>query len=206
MYKPTVLVYEPTIGFFLIMIKESRMSVFEKKSGRREIQDTRTGDKIYAVVEIRKDFIDEEYFCMFQRSAELIAQDRDFTYEDFRVLYMLYANLDMKNYISLSQSDLCEKLKMNKSNVSKSISRLLEKGIILKGPKVGKSWTYILNANYGYKGKLRFLKQERKRHLALIEDQETDREIEKKFKEEKNKKYKKTDAEELIDKDHPTLF
>ena len=187
------------------------MSVFDKRSGKREIQDTRTGEKIYAVVEVRKDFIDEEYFCMFQRSAELIAQDRDFTYEDFRVLYMLYANLDMKNYISLSQSDLCEKLKMHKSNVSKSISRLLEKGIILKGPKVGKSWTYILNANYGYKGKLKFLKQERKRHLILIEDQETDRYIEKKFKEEsRNKKIEKekdkSDTEIIISKGMPTLF
>lgn len=181
------------------------MSVFDKKSGKREIQDTKTGEKIYAVVEVRKDFIDEEYFCMFQRSAELIAQDRDFTYEDFRVLYMLYANLDMKNYISLSQSDLCEKLKMNKSNVSKSISRLLEKGVILKGPKVGKSWTYILNANYGYKGKLKFLKQERKRHLALIEDQETDRYFERKYKEENKKEL--SDAENIIkNKKHPTLF
>jgi predicted DNA-binding transcriptional regulator len=180
------------------------MSVFERKSGRREIEDTKTGEKIYAVVEVRRDYIQEEYFCMFQQSARAIAKDRDFTYEDLRLLHLLYGYLDIKNYISVSQMDIANELNMQKQNVNRSIKILLEKGIILKGPKVGKSWTYILNANYGYKGKLKFLKQERKRHLALIEDQETDRYIEKKYKEEN--KNKKSDVEELIDKNHPTLF
>ena len=116
----------------------------------------------------------------------------------------------MKNFISISQKDICEQLKMDKSNVSKSMTKLLNKGIILKGPRLNGIYTYTLNANYAYKGQLKFLKKERKKHLELVEEYDTERYIDKKIKsEKKNKdsKKEKSEAEILIDKKkHPTLF
>ena len=144
---------------------------------------------------------------MFQHAAKEIAKDKELVGEDLRVLHLLYGYLDMKNYISISQTDIAIELDMLKQNVNRSINNLLLKEIIIKGPKVGKSWTYILNANYGYKGKLRYLKTERKRHLSLIEEQETERDVIENLKNKEKNKKELSDAERLIKNNkHPTLF
>ena len=190
------------------------MGSFVRLKGKREIQDLESGEVTYAVVPVKRNYFEEDYFCMFQKSLDLISEDREMTYDDLRVLLKLFRYLDMKNFISISQKDICEQLKMDKSNVSKSMTKLLNKGIILKGPRLNGIYTYTLNANYAYKGQLKFLKQERKKHLELVEEYDTERHIEKKIKsEKKSKENKKSDrkeeseAEILINKKkHPTLF
>lgn len=181
------------------------MSVFGEKKGKREIEDVESGDRVYAVFEVRRDYITEGYFCMFQEAARVIAKDKDLTGEDHRVLRYLESILDIKNYISLSQTDIAMDLEIKQPNINRAIKNLLEKGIIIKGPKVGKSWTYILNANYAYKGRLKFLKQERKEHLKLIKEQKEERETEIEIKK-NNKKKEKSEAERLIEKGEKTLF
>lgn len=188
------------------------MGSFDKLKGKREIQDVKTGEVAYAVVPVKRNYFDEEYFCMFQKSLDLISEDRDLTYDDLRVLLKLFRHLDMKNFISISQKDICEKLKMDKSNVSKSMTKLINKGIIIKGPRLNGIYTYTLNANYAYKGHLKNLKQERRRHLELVEEQDTEREVLKNLKQQKNEKSLKDDknlsqAEKIIkENNHPTLF
>ena len=142
---------------------------------------------------------------MFQQAAKEIAKDKDLIGEDLRVLHLLYGYLDIKNYISISQIDIANELNMQKQNVNRSINALLKKGIVLKGPRVGKSWTYILNANYGYKGKLKYLKGERKRHLALVEDQEIEREVMQKTKKQ-SKKNDKLNKIDITEENQTTLF
>ena len=114
---------------------------------------------------------------MFQNASELLATDEHLQGNDHRVLWLLFSYLDMKNYISINQMDIAEKLNMKKTNVSRSISTLIDRGIIIKGPRVGKGFTYILNSKYGYKGHLKDIKDVRKKHLQLIEEQETDRDV-----------------------------
>jgi hypothetical protein len=41
---------------------------------------------------------------------------------------------------------------MKKPNVSRAISLLVSKGILIRGPKVGHSYAFQLNPTYGYKG------------------------------------------------------
>lgn len=166
------------------------MGSFDRLKGKREIQDLESGEITYAVVPVKRIYFEEEYFCMFQKSLDLISEDRELTYDDLRVLLKLFRYLDMKNFISISQKDICQQLKMDKSNVSKSFAKLINKGIILKGPRLSGIYTYILNANYAYKGQLKYLKKERKKHLELVEDQETERYIEKKIQLEKKEKNK----------------
>ncbi len=72
--------------------------------------------------------------------------------EDYRVLMMLLGRLDFENFIQLSQTELAEALGMKKPNVSRSIKRLLSLGVLLEGPKIGRSKTYRLNPNYGWRG------------------------------------------------------
>ena len=183
------------------------MGSFDRLKGKREIQDVKTGEVAYAVVPVKRNYFDEEYFCMFQKSLDLISEDRELTYDDLRVLLKLFRHLDMKNFISISQKEICEQLKMHKPNVSRSINKLLEKGIIIKGPRLNGIYTYTLNANYAYKGHLKNLKQERKRHLELVEEHETERDVIENLKNKEKNKKELSDAEKLIkNKKHPTLF
>ena len=91
------------------------------------------------------------WVAMSQSAVEKIASTIKDT-EDLRVFLMLVAKLDFDNYIQVPQVELAEKLGMKKSNVSRAIKRLIDRGIILKGPKIGRSNTYRLNPQYGWKG------------------------------------------------------
>jgi predicted transcriptional regulator len=90
------------------------------------------------------------WLAMSQTALDAIAEiDR---LEDMRVLMKLLAKLDFDNYIQVSQIDIATALNMDKSQVSRAMKRLIERGIILKGPKIGRSNTYRLNPHYGWKG------------------------------------------------------
>ncbi len=72
--------------------------------------------------------------------------------EDFKVRDALLARLDFENFIQVSQVEIAEMLGMKKQNVNRSIKRLLGLGVLLEGPKIGRSRTYRFNPNYGWKG------------------------------------------------------
>lgn len=186
------------------------MTVFDEKRSKREfreIEDINSGDRIFAVFPVKKNFINLEYFCMFQNATELLATDEHLTGNDYRVLFLLFSFLDMKNYISVNHVLIAEKLNMQKSHVSRSISTLIDRGIIIKGPRVGKGFTYILNSKYGYKGHLKDIKDVRKKHLQLIEEKETENDVIDNLKNKEKDKKQLSNAEKLIkEKKHPTLF
>ena len=92
------------------------------------------------------------WLAVAQEALLRIVQDKDITQEPMRVFVYLCARLEFENFIRVSQKEIGEALKMDKSKVSKSIKLLESKGILLRGPKVGLSYTYRLNPKYGYKG------------------------------------------------------
>lgn len=104
----------------------------------------------------------------FQDSFEEIAKDPDMTGETLKVLFYLYSKLDFENFIQQSQIDIAEGLKMQKQNVSRAMKILTDKQIILEGPKVGRSKCYRLNPNYGWKGKVKNLKEYQKEQFRMI--------------------------------------
>jgi predicted transcriptional regulator len=69
----------------------------------------------------------------------------------------LMARLDFENWIQVTQQEISEKISIKKSNVSRAIALLENKGIILRGPKAGRSYAFRLNPYYGWKGKVRNL-------------------------------------------------
>jgi hypothetical protein len=83
-----------------------------------------------------------------------LAKDKDLTGEDRRVLDVYLASMDFENWIHISQQDIADLLEMPKQNVSRSTKRLVEKTILIEGPKVGRSKTFRLNAFYGWKGRI----------------------------------------------------
>lgn len=88
--------------------------------------------------------------------------------EQLRVLLALLAELDYENFIQVAQADIAEKLNINKVNVSRSVKALLDVGVIFEGPKVGRSKTYRLNEQFGWKGSVPNHKKALKNGLSVI--------------------------------------
>ena len=105
----------------------------------------------------------------FQDSFEEIAKDPELTLEPKNVLFYLYSKLDFENFIQQTQMDIAEGLGMKKQQVSRAMKLLTAKGIVLEGPKVGRSRCYRLNPNYGWKGKVKTLQEARKEQLKIIQ-------------------------------------
>lgn len=82
-----------------------------------------------------------------------LAKETDLTGEDYKVLLIYLSNLDFENFLQISQNYIAIDLGMKKENVSRATKKLVEKGILIKGLKVGRHQTYRLNAFYGWKGK-----------------------------------------------------
>lgn len=93
------------------------------------------------------------FIIMAQDAMLIMATDKELTQQEpTRVFYYFCARLDYENYIRVPQTEICEALDMKKPNVSRAVKLLENKGIIIKGPKVGQSYAYRLNPNFGYKG------------------------------------------------------
>lgn len=113
---------------------------------------------------------------IFQNALAELAKDRELTLEPKNVLLLLLSKLDFENFIHVSQQAIAGELGMNSSHVSRAMKVLTEKQIILVGPKHGRLKCYRLNANYGWKGKVRNLqdhrddlKEQRRAQLKVIE-------------------------------------
>lgn len=72
--------------------------------------------------------------------------------DDFRVLFALAKEVGYENQILVSQVEIARRLKMQPSNVSSAIKRLVEAGIVLRGLKKGIKCLYQLSPELGWKG------------------------------------------------------
>ena len=117
-----------------------------------------------------------------QEALRLLAIDKELKGETYRVLLLLLSLLDFENWIQVTQKEISETLEMRKSQVSRAVNVLEEKGIVLKGPKVGRSYAFRLNPHFGWKGDVKnlndyrkqqddeWLKKQRKKALKLDKD------------------------------------
>jgi DNA-binding transcriptional ArsR family regulator len=71
---------------------------------------------------------------------------------DLRVMMALLERIDFDNKISICQADIAKALEMDPSHVSHAIKRLVEAGVILKGPKKGSNCDYKLGPDFGWMG------------------------------------------------------
>ena len=92
------------------------------------------------------------WMIMSQNPLQMIAKDKEITQDPTRVFMMMLSYVDFDNWVQVSQKEIAEELGMQKTHVSSAIKLLVKKEILLLGPNVGRSKTYRLNPNYGYKG------------------------------------------------------
>lgn len=100
--------------------------------------------------------------------AALLTIANELNHDQMRVLMALLADLDYENYIQVAQMDIAEALNMQKTNVSRAVKNLLEFGIVIEGPKIGRSKTYRLNPQFGWKGTTINHKKALKNGLSVI--------------------------------------
>ena len=131
--------------------------------------DTSTGEEVgsfVAVIRPKQKSAFQRHFTMNQDALKILA--KTLTGEQFKVLMILLADLDYENYIQVAQADIAESLDMQKTNVSRSVKVLLDLGVILLGPKVGRSHSYRLNPQFGWKGTVANHKRALKNGLSVI--------------------------------------
>jgi len=102
-----------------------------------------------------------------QDALLMMARDKELTLEPKNVLLYLIGRLDFDNYIQVPQIEIAEDLDMKKPHVSRAISLLERKGLLIRGPKVGRSSSFRLNPNYGYKGKVHNLRRTPKGEIYI---------------------------------------
>ena len=128
-----------------------------------------------------------------QDAATLLAKDKSIKGETHRVLWLIIGILDFDNWVQLSVTEMSKELGMHRPDVSKAMKVLEEKEIILRGPKVGRSYAFMLNPEFGWKGKVKNLDDYRKQR----DNQENHRQNRKRY-EENLKSVKLSKKDQLI--------
>lgn len=112
--------------------------------------------------------IRERFFMAFQDAFDKLAEDRTLGHQAVRVLFKLFAKLDFENYLYVPQTEIARQLGMGQSDVSKAIKKLVDRGIIELGPKVGGVRTMRLDDKYGWKGRAEVYQLEQRRKLRVV--------------------------------------
>ena len=97
-----------------------------------------------------------------QEAMVALAKDKDIKGETHRVLWFIGGILDFENWVQLSITEIGNELDLKQQSVSRAMKVLEEKEVILRGPKVGRSYAFMLNPDFGWKGKVKNLDDYRK--------------------------------------------
>jgi hypothetical protein len=122
-----------------------------------------------AVVVPRRDKV-KDWLMIFERGSNILARDKEITGEAFRIFHLLIANMDYENRILLTQADVAKELGIKHQNIGRSFRLLVHKGIIVEDRVYGRTKTYKLSTDFGWKGSVRTLKA---RAAAESEEQNT---------------------------------
>ena len=114
-----------------------------------------------------------------QEALEIVAKDKDIKGETYRVLFFICARLDFENWVQISVTEIANELDLKQPSVSRAMKVLEDKQIILRGPKVGRSYAFMLNPEFGWKGKVTNLEDYRQER----EDRENHQENRERYEE-----------------------
>jgi predicted transcriptional regulator len=112
----------------------------------------------------------EDWFMAIQDAFEALSKDKELYGRTRAVLDFMMSKLSWENWVHVEQKQIVEELDLHKSDVSRAIRLLVEKGIILRAPlpRNKRMYAYKLNSNYGYKGKVKNLSIYRLKEARLL--------------------------------------
>ncbi len=70
----------------------------------------------------------------------------------YRVLFAVLSVVDFENWIQFNQAEMADRIGMQRQNFGRAMRKLEAIELLQRGPKVGRSMTYRLNPNFGWKG------------------------------------------------------
>lgn len=86
--------------------------------------------------------------------TEQAEMEKPLTQTEYRVRDWLMGTIGIGNYVYVNQAEMCRRLRIDKKNASIAIKRLIELGILLRGPKSGRNNTYMVSPAFCFKGSL----------------------------------------------------
>ena len=120
----------------------------------------------------------EGFFMGIQDAFIRMSGDREMTADMLRVWMNLLGRLGFENWIVIPQKEVAESVGMQRSNVSRAINKLVAKGLLIKGPKIGRSSSYKINSHYAWKGTIKNLSKDRMGEVKILKDELKKRELE----------------------------
>ncbi len=138
-----------------------------------------------------------------QDAVIALAKDKDIKGETHRVLWFIVGILDFENWVQLSITEIANELDLKQPSVSRAMKVLENKQIIFRGPKVGRSYAFMLNPEFGWKGKVKNLDDYRREKEEEENNREKRQRLEKNLSKEDKLimaiKQGKVDIEKLYD-------
>lgn len=125
------------------------------RPGRRTqvlVVDVETGELIETGPGPRRVMTGRQFMAE-QTLHERMATEPGWTPLDLRLMSLLLARLDYENLLQMSVQEMAENLDASRVKTSNSLNRLIKRGIVLRGPQIGRSYTYRLSPEVAWKGK-----------------------------------------------------
>ena len=113
----------------------------------------------------------EDWCMLMQEAIGKLASDKDMSGETWRVWGYLMSRLGFENWLVISQSEVAESLGIRRPHVSRAMKKLIDKEVIVKGPKVGRYNAYKISSQYVWKGTIQNLTRDRKGELKIFKDE-----------------------------------
>ncbi len=165
--------------------------LYDEKGRFRGYVDTYTGEKygLPVILGKKRNPYTRGWTMNSQEASVLLAKDKEIKGETHRVLRFIEGILDFENWIYVSITEIAKELEMHRQDVSKAIKVLQKKEIILRGPKIGRSHTFMLNPDFAWKGKVKNLEQYREEKKFLNNSENKTKKVQDKKIEIFSKKY-----------------
>jgi len=145
----------------------------ELKSGKYTLvndEDELQYQPVYLFTPNKKDYGDAGgWIIMWQESAMKLAADKRLNLTDHRVMAVLNAKLDFQNWIRISNKDIGDLLGVARPNISVSMKKLTEMGVLILGPSVKNVRTFRLNPAFAWRGTIQQGATERRKALKVLQ-------------------------------------
>ena len=105
-----------------------------------------------------KKYLKDDYARYFSNEILGLAVDKDLSGNDLRIFLAVLANLGFENILSISQQELSNQLGIHRSDIAKSIKKLISKGYLEIIDTVGRQNIYMFNPGVAFKSKAKNLK------------------------------------------------
>ena len=126
----------------------SRFVTIDKVTGQ-EVD----GVPVYVPGRVRWDVhVTKGWGVFFQDAFKTLAKDKDLTGELLRIWLHLMGTLGFENFVIVNCTQIAKELNIKQPNVSRAMKKMVQKGLLLQGPRNGRFSSYRLSLDIGWKG------------------------------------------------------